>query len=283
MNVKKNCLLFFVLIFLVSIVSAAPPVTTVQQFPEGYYISEQQYHVFKLGESVRYGFLLENASNGVVINESVINYCRLIVSNSQGFNTQSVNITYNDTYRLWGVELNETQVNEIFPEVGFYNYAVSCQDDFGGVISGVFEVTMNGYNFDIFNALSYFILILFFTSLLILYSYSNNKINYDKWENKIIKKYENKNYIKLVLSSIGFNLLKNKFVLYYLLGIPLILIVTELSYVANVTILSQLMNVLSSIYLWCAVLIGLYFFGYVQEWLKDLFDKFKDLNWGMGE
>lgn len=139
-NMAVSYLFAFLFIFMLNFVNAAPPVTTVQQFPEGYYISEQQYHVFKLGESVRYGFLLENASNGVVINDSVINYCRIVISNSQGFNTQSININYNDTYRLWGIELNETQVNEIFPEVGFYNYAVSCQDDFGAVITGVFEI-----------------------------------------------------------------------------------------------------------------------------------------------
>ena len=115
---KQLSLLFLMIILCFSFVTSAPPVTTVQEFPEGYYISEQQYHVFKYGEPLRYGFLLENASNGLVVNDSVINYCRLIVSNSQGFNTQTMNITYNETYRLWGIELNETEVLKFFPEVG---------------------------------------------------------------------------------------------------------------------------------------------------------------------
>lgn len=153
---KLKFLLLFLIFLLIPFVLSAPPVTTVQQFPEGYIISEQQYHVFKLGEPLRYGFLLENATNGLVVNDSAINYCRLVVSNNQGFNTQSIDIFYNDTYRLWGIELNETQVLEIFPEVGFYNYLVSCQDDFGGVISGVFEVNTSGYGEES-NNLSYLI------------------------------------------------------------------------------------------------------------------------------
>ena len=71
---------------------------------------------------MRYGFLLANASNGRVINDSIINYCRIVTSNSQGMNTQVSNITYNSEYRLWGLELNKTEVLRHFPEMGFYNY-----------------------------------------------------------------------------------------------------------------------------------------------------------------
>lgn len=153
---KLKFLLLFLIFLLIPFVLSAPPVTTVQQFPEGFLIEEQQYHVFKLGEGMRYGFLLANASNGRVINDSIVNYCRIVTSNSQGMNTQVSNITYSSEYRLWGLELNKTEVLRHFPEMGFYNYVVSCQDTNGGIISGVFEVNTSGYGEES-NNLSYLI------------------------------------------------------------------------------------------------------------------------------
>ena len=45
---KLKFLLLFLIFLLIPFVLSAPPVTTVQQFPEGFLIEEQQYHVFKL-------------------------------------------------------------------------------------------------------------------------------------------------------------------------------------------------------------------------------------------
>ena len=277
----RGFLFIFLIIILSSLTLSAPPVTTVQQFPEGYYISEQQYHEFKLGEPLRYGFLLENASNGVVINDSVINYCRLVISNSQGFNTQSINLSYNDTYRLWGIELNETQVNEIFPEVGFYNYAVSCQDDLGAVISGIFEVSLTGIDSDEYNIWAHLGLFLFFIGLVLAFYYINTNINYERWYRSIINRYEHRNTIKVIISSIGYNLMKNAFIWYYLLGLPMLLIITDIALVFGVTSMIELMKVILGIYYFGFILVGLFFFGYLQEWIMKIINDIKNLDFGV--
>jgi len=145
---KKIFLLFSIfLLVTTSIISvtAAPPETKVSYYPEGYKIKEQQYHIFRLGEPLRYGFFLTNTTSGKIVNNTLIDYCRIVISNSKGFNTRVHEINYNETYMLWGLELNETQVLETFPKLGYYNYGVSCQDGKGDVISGIFEITPSGY------------------------------------------------------------------------------------------------------------------------------------------
>jgi len=143
---KNKLGLIFVTVFIFSLtfVSAASPVTEVSYYPEGYTIREQQHHIFEYSKPLRYGFFLTNTTDGKRVNDSDINFCRIVISNSQGFNTKVHEVTYNDTYMLWGVELNQSQVLETFPETGFYNYGVSCQDGKGDVISGIFQVTPNG-------------------------------------------------------------------------------------------------------------------------------------------
>lgn len=175
-------LLFLFLFFNLTNVSAVPPVSEIQQFPEGYTISEQQIHTFKFGEPLRYGFILENTTDGRVINESSINCCRIITSNSQGFNTQVTNITYNDTYNLWGIELNESEVLRHFPEIGNYNYVVSCQDGRGGVVNGIFEITESGLDTEVTNTIfsqqGIILLIVFLIGLITFIIYLTNREEY---------------------------------------------------------------------------------------------------------
>lgn len=173
---NKKILLIFSFMFLISLnfVSSVPPVTTIQEFPEGYLINEQQIHTFEFGEPLRYGFLLGNSTNGKIINDSNINYCRIITSNSQGFNTQISNLTFNETYRLWGVELNETEVLRHFPKSSKYNYAVSCQNDNGALLTGIFEVKEKEdiFNWDFSNNI-YIYLLIFITILIFILIYFN--------------------------------------------------------------------------------------------------------------
>lgn len=277
MNVKKNCLLFFVLIFLVSLVSSAPPVTTVQEFPEGYVIVESSHEYLKQNQDYQYNFFVYNKSSGILIDNDSMT-CNFFLANSSGEVIFSQEVIYFPDGH-WDIDI----LGGNFSNIGSYPYGVSCQDSSGGALAGILEVNLKGEEQTTPLLFGYIILIGFFIITIFSYEYLNTKVNYEKWNNKIMTKYQDRNYIKLVMSSIGYNLLKNKFVIYYLLGIPIMVLLTDLSATLNIAIMTQLLNVLSSIYLWCAVLIGLYFFGYVQEWLKDLFDKFKDLNWGMGE
>lgn len=145
---KKYFILFALILFSLTFVSSALPVTQVQQFPNGFTLAEQQIHTFKFGEVMRYGFILENSTDGKTVDNSSINFCRMVTSNSQGFNTQMTNISYLPEYHLWGIELNETEVLRHFPSIGQYNYLISCQNDVGGALSGVFDVSLTGIEID---------------------------------------------------------------------------------------------------------------------------------------
>lgn len=137
------CSFVFLLIFMLNSVQAAPPVTTVQYFPEGYSIIEQQNNILKLGEPIKYSFLLKNATNGMTVTDSGIDCCRIIISNSQGLNQHIFNFTYNSSNRIWSIDLNKSQILEVFPEVETYNYVICCQssgNSIGGAISGVLEI-----------------------------------------------------------------------------------------------------------------------------------------------
>src|SRR5690606_16360538 len=112
--------------------------------------------------------------------------------------------------------------------VGFYNYAVSCQDDFGAVISGIFEVSLTGIDSDEYNIWAHLGLFLFFIGLVLAFYYINTNINYERWYRSIINRYEHRNTIKVIISSIGYNLMKNAFIWYYLLGLPMLLIITDI-------------------------------------------------------
>lgn len=274
---KFNYLLTFLLLLLCfNFVSSAPPVTTVQEFPEGYKIVENPHAYLKLNQDYQYNFFVYNASTGLLLDNSTIT-CNFFLANSSGEVVFSKEADYFADGH-WGIDI----LGGNFSNTGRYAYGVSCQDGQGGSLAGIFEVTHSGEDPSIPKVLSHLILIGFFIITLFSYNHFNEKINYDKWNNKIINRYENKNYIKLVLSSITYNIVKNKFVLYYLLGIPLILLVTDLTNLANIGILSQFMKVISSIYLWLAIIIGLFFAGYAQEWFMDLLDKVRDLDWGVG-
>lgn len=165
---KKIFLSLIIGMFLLSsfmLVSSVPPVTQISYYPEGYTIREQQIRTYDLGEPIRYGFFLTNTSSGKTVNDSQVNYCRIVTSDNQGFNTQVSNITYNDTYKLWGIELNESESLRHFSSEGLYNYAVSCQDGKGDVITGIFEVIEEKtgvFNMDLDNSSNLIIMIILF-------------------------------------------------------------------------------------------------------------------------
>ena len=96
-----------------------------------------------------------------------------------------------------------------------------------------------------------------------------------------MKKYENKNYIKLVLSSIAYNLMKNSFVIYYILILPILLLITDIAYNMPNSIIIEFIPAMFAIYLVGVIITAIYFFGYVQEWLINSMNQLKDQSWGI--
>lgn len=130
-------------------------------------------------------------------------------------------------------------------------------------------------------AIIYSLLLLFFIGLIVGTIILNRKMDYEKWNNKIYSRYENKNYIKLVLSSLVYNLMKNTFIIYYLLGLPIILIVTDIAYVFNITNIHTALRSLMIVYVIGLLPVAMLFFAHVQEWVMDLLNKVRDMEWGI--
>lgn len=127
----------FLFILLIRIVSAIPPVTTVQNFPEGYVIIESEKDYIKLNTPYTYNFFVYNSTNGILMNNDTI-YCTFYLANRTGHILFVQNTTYNSGY--WYVKISSSN----FTTNGVYPYGVSCHDTQGGAISGLLEVTTNG-------------------------------------------------------------------------------------------------------------------------------------------
>lgn len=148
MKTRLN-LIVLLLVLSLGIVSAAPPVTTVQQFTEGYLIEEIGHQYLTLGESYQYNFYVFNQSDGILMNDTLIT-CNFHLFNDSGIELFSGDTIY-DSDGHWGVYI----LGGNFSSIGSYPYSVNCQDDLGGALAGIFEVNPTGSEIDISNAILY--------------------------------------------------------------------------------------------------------------------------------
>ncbi len=125
------------------------------------------------------------------------------------------------------------------------------------------------------------ILLLFFVSLLLGVVFLNRKVNYEKWYAKILEKYKYKNFFKMTISMVGYNLMKNTFGIYYLIGFPIIIILTDIVLTYNVVALVGLMTISMYVYAWGVLLIGLMLGGKLQEFIHTIKEDGENLMWGV--
>ena len=272
-NIFTYC--FLLLILLITFSSCAPPVTTVGQFPEGYSIIEAQHAQLKVNESFTYNFILYNTSTGLSLNNSTGITCRMFVANSSGNLIFQSNVTYTpDDY--WNVIIP----GGVLVKRGLYNYGVDCMDGLGGALAGSLYITENGNDYNEYTAGVIIGLLVFFCFLFFGLFQLTHKINFEQWHSKIIRQYENRNFVKFVLGSMIYVVMKNSYVLYYLLGLPIISLINELAFTFNIESLILFAPTLSFIYTFGVVILGVVFLSNVQEWIMDLFKEISDMKWG---
>lgn len=185
------------------------------------------------------------------------------------------NMTNQISYHNYTITPNST---------GLYTVTGFCKDgSISNEIYYLFLITGDGTVIGVPESLINIFLLLFFIGLLIGFYYIAQKVNFDKWYNSILKKYEAKNIVKMVLSALTFNLMKHSFLIYYLIGFPIMMMATNLAFIYNVGVLFDLMKVLMYIYAWGFIIVGLAFLSYVQEWAIDMLEKIKDMDWGFDE
>lgn len=140
-----------------------------------------------------------------------------------------------------------------------------------------FFVNYNGLEVYIPNVL---VIISFFVLLFVGYFYLNSKIDYERWYENMLKKYEHKNYVKLMFSCVGYNLIKSKFLIYYFLIFPIIIILTEVVLSYDVGGLHYLFENTIWVYSLGIFFVGIYFFGEFQQMLVGLIKDATDTSWG---
>jgi hypothetical protein len=169
MKIRNKYLIFGILfIFLINFVIAAPPVTTVQQFTEGYIIVENPHQYLKLNQDYQYNFFVYNSSDGILMDNTLIT-CSFFIANSSGEVILSQEAEY-FTDGHWGIDI----LGNNFTIAGEYPYRVSCQDDYGGALAGIFIVTPNGFELITSNAIVLFF-ILGFLGLFLFFSINGVK------------------------------------------------------------------------------------------------------------
>ncbi len=272
-NIFTYCLLLLVL--LITFGSCVPPVTTVEYFPEGYSVIEAQHSQLKINESFTYNFILYNSSNGISLDNSTGIICRMFIANSSGDLVFQKNITYTIN-GYWNVVIPDG----VLSKRGYYNYGVDCEDGKGGALAGSLYVTENGNDYNEYTAGVIIGLLVFFCFLFFGLFQLTHKVNFEQWHNKIMRQYETRNFIKFVLGSIIYVVMKNSYVLYYLIGFPIISLINELAFTFNIESLILFAPTLSFIYTFGVIILGAVFFSNVQEWVMDIIKEISDMKWG---
>lgn len=159
-------------------------------------------------------------------------------------------------------------------------YVYNYKDLQGNTYENIFTI---GQEINLSTAFIQVFLLLFFFVLGFIYYSLRNTIDFDKWYNSILKKYETKNFVKLVLSALAFNLMKNAFVIYYLIGLPIVISLVDISLAYGLLNLLNIFQIILYIYLVGVILVGAIFLSFIQEWIMDLVDQLKNMDWGVGK
>lgn len=185
-------------------------------------------------------------------------------------------------YPNTNMTMNEKVYNYSYTptQIGQYTF-VTCGDSITNVCdSDTFDVSFTGK--ETFVGIN-IILLLFFSSLLIIVAYLNKTTNYNKMYTGLMEKYKYKNYFKFSLSMVWYNLIKNSFGLYYLIGFPIMTIITDIVLTYNVISLTGFIEVAMYCYAWGVLLIGLMIGGQLQEFIATIVEDIKNQNWGFTE
>ena len=135
---KKIALLLFILLS-ITLINAAPPVTQVQQFSEGYVIEPSPLQVVKQNTPYQMNFFIYNVSTGREISNTSTS-CLFYLANSSGIVKTFSKVDYfNDGH--WGILLDSKN----FSTLGFHPYGIKCNSSMlGGAYVNYFQVTTTG-------------------------------------------------------------------------------------------------------------------------------------------
>lgn len=148
-------------------------------------------------------------------------------------------------------------------------------------LSFCFDVTPSGKADSIAYLFVNFILFLLIIGMMLGFAYFNKTINFEKWHNKILSKYEDKNPVRAFFSSLVYVFMRDPFLIYYLLGWVLLIIIEDIVFTFNLLIIHTLVVNMIDLYAVGLFIVGLMFVGIAYQFLKETWDKFDSLKWGL--
>lgn len=175
--------------------------------------------------------------------------------------------------------LNESNTSIL----GSYKYCFDCGNDEQSETGCIdFDVTPDGFATDLSKMWVNIFFLIFFVVLIASTNHLVKKIDFKRWNDSIIQKYLTKNIVKVVLSALLYNIMKNIYIIYYLMGLPIFLILMDLARVYNISVIITPMIVFFYIYLGVGIpIVGIVFLSYVQEWMHNMMELVEEMNWGI--
>lgn len=174
---------------------------------------------------------------------------------------------------------NEQTYNYSFTPVdlGTYFFTTCGDSTLDTCDKDSFFVNFNGED----NAIAAMIAILiFFVFLLVGYYKLNSKINYERWYEGLVTKYQDRNIVKLSLGSMAYNFMKSKATNYYFIGLFIMIVLTDIILVYNIDSLTMLFENLLMVYTLGIMIVGYYLLGEFIEFVIKLKDDALKTSWG---
>jgi len=167
-------------------------------------------------------------------------------------------------------------------DIGIY-YFTTCGNP-GGVIvcdKDEFEVTKTGY----VNILPYiyvnFIILLLLVGFLVSVVIIHNKIDFEKWNKKVIAKFEDTNPVKVLFSGLLYCFMKDTFFIYYLIGWPILIVINDIMWTFNITSVYLLLSNMIDFYSIGIYIVGLLFVGMAYQFLREIWNGYENMKWGV--
>jgi len=165
-------------------------------------------------------------------------------------------------------------------QIGRYDF-VGISDSCSNTFAVYVDIIPNGEIYDTGDSLIYIFVAIFFIFMMIGFHKVSKMVNYENWYEDIKKKYITRNFVKWSLAAIAYNIMKNGFIIYFLLGLPIVLILTDLVFLFNITSIALYMQSILYIYITLIVVLGIIFLGFLQEWFMDFIKQIQDIDWGI--
>jgi len=122
-------------------------------------------------------------------------------------------------------------------------------------------------------------MLIFFVACIVGIATLQQRVNFEKWHDKLLN--SDKTFIKSSIATVPYTLMKNVFVLYYLIGFPIIFLVTDLIIYFNMGSIAYMFEIASRIYTVGMVLPGLIILSDGIKMIKDIWENIQNKNWGI--